>query len=102
MESQAREEAEGERSFVAAGDGGVDHSGAHHLEGEADGVGAGGAGGGDVEGGAGDVVFDGDVAGSGGGHGANDGEGMDAGVAGVEPDGLGLFGLSGLRRRSRR
>ena len=96
------EEAEGERGFVAAGDGGSDHTAAHHLEGEADGVGRGGAGGGDVERGAGDLVVDGDVAGSGGGHGADDGEGMDAGVAGVETLDLGLFGLSGLRRRSLR
>jgi hypothetical protein len=34
------------------------------------------------------------VAGSGGGHGAGDGERVDAGVAGVELDGLGLFGLA--------
>jgi len=57
-------------------------------------VGAGGAGGGDVEGGAGDLLVDGDVAGSGRGHGADDGEGMDTGVAGVELGGLGLLGLS--------
>ena len=37
-------------------------------------------------------VVDGDVAGAGAGHGADDGEGMDAGVAGVELDGLGFFG----------
>ena len=46
------EEAEGEWGFVAAGDGCVDDAGADHLEGEADGVGSGGAGGGDVEDGA--------------------------------------------------
>ncbi len=69
---------------MAAGDGCGDHSGADHVEGEADGVSSGGAGGGDVEGGTGDVEVDGDLAGSGGGHGANDGEWMGAGVAGVE------------------
>jgi len=79
---------------VAAGDGGVDHSGADHLEGEADGVGTGGAGGGDVESGAGDLEIDGDVADPGGSHGADDGEGMDTGVAGVELVGFGLFGLT--------
>ena len=88
------EKAEGERSFVASGDGCRDHSAADHLEGEADSVGSGGAGGGDVEGGAGDLLIDGDVAGSGRGHGADDGEWMDAGVAGVELDGFGLFGLT--------
>src|SRR5205823_12479171 len=88
------EKAEGERGFVAAGDGGVDHSAAHHLEGESNGVGAGGAGGGDVDRWAGDLVFDGDIAGSGGGHGANDGEGMDSSVLGVELNGFGLFGLT--------
>src|SRR6266851_1273282 len=88
------EEAEGKRSFVAAGDGGVDHSTSHHLEGEADGVGAGGASSRDVERWAGDLLFDGDVVGSGGGHGADDGERMDPGVTGVEFDGLGLFGLA--------
>ncbi len=88
------EKAEGERSFVASGDGCRDHAAADHLEGEADGVGSGGAGGGDVERGAGDLLVDGDVAGSGGGHGADDGERMNAGVAGVELDGLGLFGLA--------
>ena len=88
------EEAEGEWGFVASGDGCFDHSGADHLEGEADGVGSGGAGGGDVEDGAGDAEVDGDVAGAGGGHGAGDGERMDAGVAGVELGGFGLFGLT--------
>ena len=43
-----------------------------------------GAGGGEVEDGAGDAVLDGDVAGSGVGHGTDDGEGMRAGVALVE------------------
>ena len=71
-----------------------DHSAADHVEGESDGVGAGGAGGGDVEGRAGDLLVDGDVAGAGGGHGADDGERMDACVAGVELDGFGLFGLA--------
>ena len=88
------EEAEGERGFVASGDGGGDHAAADHLEGEADGVGSGGAGGGDVEGGAGDLLVDGDVAGSGGGHCADDGEGMDAGVFSVETHSFGLFGLT--------
>ena len=60
----------------------------------ADGVGSGGAGGGDVQDGAGYAEVDGDVAGSGGGHGAGDRERVDAGVAGVELDGLGLFGLA--------
>ena len=88
------EEAEGERSLVAAGDGCRDHATADHLKGETDGVGSRGAGGGDIESGAGDFLIDGDVAGTGRGHGADDSEGMDAGVAGVELDGLGLFGLS--------
>ncbi len=88
------EEAEGERGFVAACDCCFDHSAANHLEGKADGMGAGGAGCGDVEGRAGDLLVDGDVAGASGGHSTDDGEGMNAGVAGVELVGLGLFGLS--------
>ena len=79
---------------MATGDGGGDHAGTDHLESEADGVGSGGAGGGDIEDGAGDAEVDGDVAGTGGGHGAGDGEGVDAGVAGVELGGFGLFGLA--------
>src|SRR5260370_35512011 len=59
------EEAERQRGFVTAGDGGVDHSTSHHLEGEADGGGAGGAGGRDVEAGTGELCFECDVGGSG-------------------------------------
>src|ERR1700733_2163142 len=55
---------------------------------------SGGAGGGDVESWAGDLLVDGDVAGSGGGHGADDGEGMDASISGVELDGFSFFGLA--------
>ena len=86
------QEAPGERSLVAAGDGGGDHAAADHLEGEADGVGGRGAGGGEGEDGAGDAEIDGDVAGAGAGHGAGDGEGMDARVVAVELCGLGLLG----------
>ncbi len=94
MLSQARRKPKVSGGFVAAGDRGVDHAAANHLEGEADGVGAGGAGGGDIDGGADDLLVDGDVAGSGRGHSADDSEGMDAGIAGVELGGLGLFGLA--------
>ncbi len=86
------QEAPGEGGLVAAGDGGGGHAAAHHLEGEADGVGGRGAGGGEGEDGAGDAEVDGDVAGAGAGHGAGDGERVDAGVAVVELGGLGLFG----------
>ncbi len=86
------EKAKAERRFVAAGNGRLNHSGADHVEGHADGMVGGGAGGGDGEDRPGDAEIDGDLADAGRGHGAGDGEGVDAGVAGVELGGLGLDG----------
>ena len=88
------EEAEGERSFVAAGDGGVDHAGAHHVEGEADGVGAGGACGGDVEGGAGDSSSMEMLLAPAEAMVRMTVRGWTRALLGVELDGFGLFGLA--------